>query len=134
MPVFGANPLVSGSHQAILTINEAAFRGACRRQSSMDTTDLQDNSARASSLMRILSNEKRLMILCNLVEKELSVQELQEATGFGQSTVSQQLALLRAENLVTHRREAQSVYYRLDSEEARTILETLHAVFCANNG
>lgn len=99
----------------------------------MDTTELQDNSARASSLMRIMSNEKRLMIFCNLVEKELSVQELQEATGFGQSTVSQQLALLRAEHLVTHRREAQSVYYGLDSEEAKAILETLHNVFCNKN-
>ena len=105
--------------------------GICTRQDSMDTTELQGNSARASNLMRIMANEKRLMILCNLVEKELSVQELQEATGFGQSTVSQQLALLRAENLVTHRREAQSVYYGLDSTEAKAILETLHTVFCA---
>lgn len=99
----------------------------------MDTTDLQENSARASGLMRIMANEKRLMILCHLVEKELSVQELQEVTGFGQSAVSQQLALLRAENLVTHRREAQSVYYGLASAEARAILETLHAVFCAKD-
>ena len=84
--------------------------------------------------MRIMSNEKRLLILCHLVEKELSVQQLQEATGFAQAAVSQQLALLRAENLVLHRREAQSVYYRLDSEEASAILETLHRVFCAPEG
>jgi len=99
----------------------------------MDTTDLQENAGRASSLMRIMSNEKRLLILCHLVEGEQSVQELQAATGFGQSTVSQQLALLRAEHLVSHRREAQSVYYGLDSSEARAILETLHSVFCAKD-
>ncbi len=99
----------------------------------MDTNDLLENSVRASNLMRIMSNEKRLLILCHLVEKELSVQELQEATGFGQSAVSQQLALLRAEQLVTHRREAQSVYYRLDSDEAQAMLETLHRVFCATD-
>jgi len=99
----------------------------------MDISDIQENSVRASGLMRAMSNEKRLLILCHLVENELSVQQLQEATGFAQSTVSQQLALLRAENLVKHRREAQSVYYGLDSDEARAILETLHTVFCAKD-
>lgn len=96
----------------------------------MDTLELQENSARASSLMRIMANEKRLMILCNLVERELSVYELQQATGFGQSTVSQQLAILRAERIVSHRREAQSVFYGLASDEARAILATLYEVFC----
>lgn len=96
----------------------------------MDLTVLEENSARASQLLKVMSNEKRLMILCNLVEGERSVQQLQEATGLGQSTVSQQLAVLRGERLVQHRREAQSVFYALASEEAAAILETLHAVFC----
>ena len=58
----------------------------------MDLSVLEANSAKASQLLRVLSNEKRLMILCNLLDGEKSVQQLQEATGLGQSTVSQQLA------------------------------------------
>lgn len=100
----------------------------------MQTGDVEEeliaNSAKASRLLRVMSNEKRLIILCNLVKGELSVQQLQERTGFGQSTVSQQLATLRAEKLVTHRREAQSVFYGLASEEAGKVLETLYGLYC----
>ncbi|WP_137702280.1 ArsR/SmtB family transcription factor [Marimonas lutisalis] len=99
----------------------------------MDLLDFKENSLRASQLLRVMSNEKRLMILCNLAEGECSVQQLQEATGLGQSTVSQQLAVLRGERLVSYRREAQSVYYALDSDEAGAILQTLHDVYCSRD-
>ncbi len=98
--------------------------------STMDLSVLEENSTKASQLLRVMSNEKRLMILCNLVDGERSVQQLQDATGLGQSTVSQQLAVLRGERLVKFRREAQSVYYAIDSDEAAAILETLHSLFC----
>ncbi|HSF90874.1 MAG TPA: metalloregulator ArsR/SmtB family transcription factor [Paracoccaceae bacterium] len=97
----------------------------------MNPQDLVDNSERASKLLRLMANEKRLMILCNLVGRELSVNEIQEATNLGQSTVSQQLAVLRAEKLVTSRREAQSVFYSLASEDATRLLETLHGIYCS---
>ena len=97
----------------------------------MDLSVLEDNSARASQLLRIMSNEKRLMILCNLLDGERSVQQLQDATGLGQSTVSQQLAVLRGEKIVKHRREAQSVFYEIDSPEAATILGTLYGIYCS---
>ncbi|MCF3595868.1 metalloregulator ArsR/SmtB family transcription factor [Rhodobacteraceae bacterium LMO-12] len=100
----------------------------------MDLSVLEKNSGRASQLLRVMSNEKRLMILCNLLEGERSVQELQVATGLGQSTVSQQLAVLRGERIVAHRRDAQSVIYRIDSDEAIAILQTLHALYCAAPG
>lgn len=96
----------------------------------MDLAVLEQNSAQASQLLRVMSNEKRLMILCNLVEGERSVQQLQEATGLGQSTVSQQLAVLRGEKIVSFRRDAQSVFYRIDSEEAEMMLKTLHDIYC----
>lgn len=83
----------------------------------------------ASELLRILSNPKRLLILCYLADGELSVQQLQVATGLGQSTVSQQLAIMRGERLVSARREAQSVYYSLDSDEARNVIETLQGIY-----
>ncbi|GKY86389.1 ArsR/SmtB family transcription factor [Sinisalibacter aestuarii] len=83
----------------------------------------------ASELLRVLSNPKRLLILCYLADGELSVQQLQVATGLGQSTVSQQLAIMRGEKLVTARREAQSVYYSLESAEARKVIETLQSIY-----
>jgi ArsR family transcriptional regulator len=83
----------------------------------------------ASELLRVLSNPKRLLILCYLADGELSVQQLQVATGLGQSTVSQQLAIMRGEKLVTARREAQSVYYSLASTEARLVIETLQGIY-----
>ena len=84
---------------------------------------------RASELLRVLSNPKRLLILCYLHDGELSVQQLQVATGLGQSTVSQQLAIMRGEKLVAARREAQSVYYSLESDEARSLIETLQGIY-----
>lgn len=84
---------------------------------------------RASELLRVLSNPKRLLILCYLADGELSVQQLQIATGLGQSTVSQQLAIMRGEKLVTARREAQSVYYSLDSAEAYAMIGTLQSLY-----
>jgi len=84
---------------------------------------------KASELLRVLSNPKRLLILCYLADGELSVQQLQVATGLGQSTVSQQLAIMRGEKLVTARREAQSVYYSLDSGEAYAIIGTLQSLY-----
>jgi DNA-binding transcriptional ArsR family regulator len=98
----------------------------------MKANNLQENSVLASNLLRVMANEKRLMILCNLLDGEMSVQNLQSATGLGQSTVSQQLAILRAEKLVTHRRQAQSVYYAIDSKEAEGIIETLYRLYCSD--
>nr|WP_275116204.1 metalloregulator ArsR/SmtB family transcription factor [Aliiroseovarius subalbicans] len=83
--------------------------------------------------MRVLSNQKRLLILCKLVNGEQSVQQLQEATGLGQSTVSQQLAKLRGEQLVTARRQAQSVFYSMSSPEAMAVIETLYRLYCDDN-
>ncbi|HSG89639.1 MAG TPA: metalloregulator ArsR/SmtB family transcription factor, partial [Pseudomonadales bacterium] len=77
-----------------------------------------------------MANEKRLMILCHLVAQERSVGELAELLGTRPSTVSQHLALLRREGLVTSRREAQTLYYSLAGDEARAVLETLNALYC----
>ena len=84
---------------------------------------------KASELLRVLSNPKRLLILCYLHDGELSVQQLQVATGLAQSTVSQQLAIMRGEKLVSARREAQSVYYSVASQEAVAMIETLQSLY-----
>ena len=95
----------------------------------MQPKDRQEIAEIASELLRVLSNPKRLLILCYLSDGELSVQQLQVATGLGQSTVSQQLAILRGEKLVTARREAQSVYYSLDSDEVYAMIATLQSLY-----
>lgn len=95
----------------------------------MHPQDRSEIADKASELLRVLSNPKRLLILCYLSDGELSVQQLQVATGLGQSTVSQQLAIMRGEKLVTARREAQSVYYSLESDEANAIIATLQNLY-----
>lgn len=92
---------------------------------------MQEKAGRASQLLAAMSNQKRLMILCLLVERERSVGELSEELGIRQSTVSQHLALLKKDGLVESRRDAQSQLYSLAGGEARAMLEALHELYCA---
>ena len=91
----------------------------------------QEQAAQAASLLRTLSNESRLLVLCHLVEsEELPVGRLVERIGLSQSALSQHLAKLREEGLVATRKEAQTVYYRIYDPRARQILALLHDIFC----
>ncbi|MBB1090220.1 helix-turn-helix transcriptional regulator [Rhodopseudomonas palustris] len=85
---------------------------------------------RASELLKALSNRHRLLIVCQLIGGERAVGELAEMLGLRDSTVSQHLALLRRDGLVSARRDAQTVYYSIASEPAREILTTLYRVYC----
>jgi DNA-binding transcriptional ArsR family regulator len=87
----------------------------------------------AAALMKALSNEHRLLILCHLIaEDEISVGELVEKIGLSQSALSQHLAKLRGEGLVTFRREAQTLYYQVCDERAANVLLLLHQMFCSD--
>lgn len=97
----------------------------------MDMAEMQKSAKQASSLLAAMANEKRLMILCELVDGERSVTALAEALDTRQSTVSQHLALLRREGFVESRREGQTQYYSLAAEEARALLETLYSLYCS---
>jgi DNA-binding transcriptional ArsR family regulator len=91
----------------------------------------EDQAAMAASLMRALSNESRLLVLCHLAESgELSVGELVERIGLSQSALSQHLAKLREEELVTTRKAAQTVFYRICDPRAQQILALLHDLYC----
>jgi DNA-binding transcriptional ArsR family regulator len=92
---------------------------------------MQRAAGDAANLMRSLANETRLMIVCQLVHGEKGVGAISEALGVRQTTVSQQLSLLRREGIVTPRREAQMVYYSLTNDHVRTLVEVLYAQFCA---
>lgn len=97
----------------------------------MDIKQIRQAAERASGLMQSLASEKRLMILCQLAEGERSVGALADLLDLRQSTVSQQLALLRKDGLVQSRREAQTVYYALAGDAARRIIEVLYDLYCA---
>ena len=81
--------------------------------------------------MGMLSNPKRLMILCQLLDGEKSVMSLVEAIGISQSALSQHLAKLRASGLVATRRDAQTIFYRSAGREAVAVLELLNSLYCA---
>jgi DNA-binding transcriptional ArsR family regulator len=86
---------------------------------------------RASLFLKTLSGRSRLLLLCHLWDGEKSVGELAKLTGARDTAVSQQLALLRREGMVTARRAGQMIFYSLASAEARQMLESLHGLFCA---
>ena len=78
-----------------------------------------------------MANQHRLMILCTLNDGELSVGDLNARIPLSQSSLSQHLATLRNAGLVATRRDAQTIYYRLDNPQAQEIIRTLHGLFCA---
>jgi DNA-binding transcriptional ArsR family regulator len=92
---------------------------------------LQDKAGDAARLLRLLANEKRLLILCLLAAQgERDVTGLAEAVGLSQSALSQHLARLREDGLVAFRRESQTLYYRLEDPRAAQLLATLKDIFC----
>lgn len=101
-----------------------------REQEQSEFRALSSNSSRASVVLRSLANENRLTILCLLAEGEKSVGELEMLTGARQPSVSQQLARLRADGLVDSRRAGKTIFYRLDDDRTRRILEFLDELYC----
>lgn len=97
----------------------------------IDPNRMRQAASEASALLSKLSNPKRLMILCRLVDGEASVGELAEFSGSAQTAVSQQLAILRNAGLVSTRRDGQTIYYSLSSASARMIMEAAYNAFCA---
>lgn len=96
----------------------------------IDPADFQAAAGEASRLLKALSNEKRLMILCRLGEEELPVSVLVAASGLSQSALSQHLARLRDEGLVATRREAQSIFYRISDPAVLRVIAVLAALYC----
>src|SRR3546814_5445064 len=84
----------------------------------MDPRDLRHCAKTASSLLKAMGNERRFTVLCHLAERERSVGDLERLIGLSQSALSQHLARLRRDGLVTTRRNAQTIYYALDGRSA----------------
>lgn len=97
---------------------------------SAELEDLRNSAQDACALLKVLSNPDRLMLLCELAQGERSVTELQDGVGILQPTLSQQLAVLRAQGLVATRREGKSIYYHLASPQALAVMQVLYEQFC----
>jgi DNA-binding transcriptional ArsR family regulator len=92
--------------------------------------DMEAAADAASALLKALANRHRLIIICQLIEKERSVGELAELLTLRDSTVSQHLALLRRDGLVTARRDGQTIWYSIGTGPARELVSTLYRVYC----
>jgi DNA-binding transcriptional ArsR family regulator len=97
-----------------------------------DASAMRKHSGAAARLMRSLANRQRLLVLCALTEGELSVSELNRRVTLSQSALSQHLAVLRSEQLVSTRRDAQTIYYSLADGPAVRVLQLLHDEFCGS--
>ena len=97
---------------------------------SIDLRAMQRSAGRAALLMKTLANPDRLMLLCQLAQREMCVSELQKALGIVQPTLSQQLTVLREERLVATRREGKRIFYRVKSPEALALIKVLYDRFC----
>jgi DNA-binding transcriptional ArsR family regulator len=113
-------------------IRTSAHRTRRSNAASANVAALRDSAGEATRLLRALSNENRLMLLCLLFEGEKSVGELNDSLPLSQSALSQHLAVLREEGMVRPRRAGQNVYYGLASPAARRVIETLHALYCSD--
>lgn len=100
------------------------------RIAPLDLKTMRRRSAEAARLLRSIANQQRLLVLCALTEGELSVSDLNARIDLSQSALSQHLAVLRNEQLVSTRREAQTIYYSLENGIALKLLQTLHDYFC----
>ncbi|MBE9605498.1 helix-turn-helix transcriptional regulator [Acetobacteraceae bacterium H6797] len=104
-------------------------------EAAADITALEEKAAEAARMLRLLANERRLLMLCHLAgEGEMMVGALAEAVGLSQPALSQHLALLREEGLVATRKESQAVFYRLADPKAARLLQVLRDLYCPPAG
>lgn len=96
----------------------------------IDLAKLQAAAGEACSLLKVLSNPDRLLLLCQMTQGEFSVGELEAITGIRQPTLSQQLTVLREEKLVNTRREGKQIFYGIASTEALAVLQVLYQLYC----
>lgn len=99
-------------------------------ETQIDASRMAAAAQKASELMKTLGHKDRLMVLCHLSLGEKSVGELARLLEIPQSPLSQHLARMRKENLVSTRRDAQTIYYSIASREAAAFVDTMHSLYC----
>jgi len=98
----------------------------------IDLVNMQSAAEQACALLKVLANPDRLLLMCQLSQGEMSVGELEARLGIHQPTLSQQLAVLRENGLVSTRREGKSIIYSVASGQALAVMTVLYEQFCAN--
>lgn len=96
----------------------------------LDIVAMRENADKACRMMKTLANRDRLLLLCQLSQGEKRVGELEEDTNIQQPTLSQQLAVLREEGVVSTRRDGKHIYYKISSPIAMSVMELLYASYC----
>jgi DNA-binding transcriptional ArsR family regulator len=96
----------------------------------INLADMYKAADQACRLMKVLANSDRLMLLCEITQGEKCVSELEEILGIQQPTLSQQLSVLRNEELVTTRREGKNIYYQISSPQALAVMHVLYKTYC----
>lgn len=105
----------------------SAIRGA----PLLDPARFAEQAAEVAALLKAIANQRRLMVLCKLVEDgEMRVGDIADAVGLSQSALSQHLSVMKAEGLVTYRRESQTLWYRIADPRVAALLATLHELYC----
>jgi len=92
--------------------------------------NLQRSAAQACGLLKVLANQDRLLLLCQMTQGEYCVSELESMTGIKQPTLSQQLTVLREEQMVNTRRDGKQIFYSISSKEAMALIQVLYEQFC----
>lgn len=91
---------------------------------------MRANATAAVAMLKVLGNVDRLMLLCHMTEQARTVCELEQLTGISQPTLSQQLAVLRREGIVSTERQGKYIYYRLLDQRALSLMQQVHLLFC----
>lgn len=97
---------------------------------NIDLSALQASATKACKLLKALANPDRLLLLCQMTQGEICVKDLENILNIRQPTLSQQLTVLRAENLVSTRREGKQIFYSIASKEAMAVMAVLYEQFC----
>ena len=100
------------------------------RRTVIDPTLLRDAAGQAVGALKVLANEERLLLLCQLSQGEMCVSELEESLDIHQPTLSQQLGVLRTEGVVNTRRDGKYVYYSVADPNVMQVLEVLYRIYC----
>jgi ArsR family transcriptional regulator len=116
-----------------LASNADIFQGEPDDNENVDADSMINQAESASAFLKALSHEGRLMILCHLSSGEKSVTELEQLLATRQAAVSQQLARLRLEGLVSCRREGKTVFYTLSDHRARQMIDLVYNLFCGRD-
>jgi DNA-binding transcriptional ArsR family regulator len=100
------------------------------KSEEIDLQSLQAAASQATGLLKVLANQDRLLLLCQMTQAEYCVADLEELTGIKQPTLSQQLTVLREEGMVSTRREGKQIFYSIASMEAMAAMRVLYELYC----